>query len=76
MSEIQDEAYEERCRENEYLKFRNSEERQTIDELAKLLLRAADALEMEHSGRTGLPDKNARGCSICNLIYELRKVAE
>lgn len=45
MSEIQDEAYTELCAENEHLKFLLQEERETINQLAKLLVRAADALE-------------------------------
>ena len=52
MSEIQDDAYTELClintelnRENGHLKFLLREERKTIAELARLLQRAADALD-------------------------------
>ena len=51
-------------KENRRLKFLNQEERQTIDELSKLCLRAADTLECRNLDH--LPD---------DLIDELRKAA-
>jgi hypothetical protein len=54
--------------EIEQLKFLNAEERATIDELAKLLTRAADALEVY------LP--TAAGGTKHPFIAELRKAAE
>jgi hypothetical protein len=54
--------------EIEHLKFLNQEERQTIDDLAKLCTRAADALEDldKISGVKWYP----------SLIAELRKAAQ
>jgi hypothetical protein len=51
--------------EIEQLKFLNQEERQTIDDLAKLCIRAADALD-----KYGLSDDQK------DLIAELRKAAQ
>jgi hypothetical protein len=90
MSEIQEEAYTELCLENEglrkalsiahaeYRKLNDKLEHalRTIEEMSLLLGRAADALKSEHEGRPVLPDKHPLGCSICNLIAELRKAAE
>lgn len=67
MSEIQDQAYTELRQENAHLKFLLIEEQVTIDELAKLCLRAADALE-------GKPVYDA--LANMKLIDELRKAAK
>jgi len=68
MSEIQEEAYTEACEEIDQLKFLNAEERQTIDELSRLCLRAADALETY--------GWYCAGSVVEDLIAELRKAAE
>jgi len=75
MSEIQDQAYTEACQEIEQLKFLNAEECKTIEELSRLCLRAADALEswmnsFAKSGESNWTTENIR------LIAELRKAAE
>jgi hypothetical protein len=55
----------------ERLQFLNKEERETIDELSRLCIRAADALEQFDLATAHLGE-----CPVCRLIAELRKAAE
>jgi len=56
--------------EVEHLRLLNAEERKTIDELASLLLRAADVLE----GISEIGDWN--DAAIIRLVNQLREVAK
>jgi hypothetical protein len=60
---LTDKEYDSMLKEIERLKFLNAEERETIDELSRLCLCAADALEVHWPRRD-------------DLIAELRKAVE
>jgi len=53
------------------LKFLNREEQQTIEELSRLLLKAAEALDWGHC-----PTGPREGCPVCALIAQLRHAAQ